>query len=74
MRELNEPEVRALAEASGISVPEEDLSQLTIRLNGMLRLLQSLEALPLSDIEPIPTLLTQREGYPCEKQNWYSQA
>jgi Asp-tRNA(Asn)/Glu-tRNA(Gln) amidotransferase C subunit len=60
MHELNEAQVKALAEVSGISVPEEDLALLTIRLNGMLRLLEPLEALPLSEIEPIPTLLTQR--------------
>lgn len=59
MRELNEAEVKALADASGIDVPEEDLSRLTIRFNGIMALLQPLEELPLKDIEPIPTLLTQ---------------
>jgi hypothetical protein len=62
MAELNELEIKALAEASGISVLEEDLPLLAIQLNGMLRLLKPLEALPLTEIESIPTLLTQRGG------------
>jgi Asp-tRNA(Asn)/Glu-tRNA(Gln) amidotransferase C subunit len=62
MRELAEAEIKAFANASGIKVPEEDLPSLTIRFNGIMELLHSLEALPLYDVEPIPTLLTQREG------------
>jgi Asp-tRNA(Asn)/Glu-tRNA(Gln) amidotransferase C subunit len=62
MQELTKAEVKALADASGLNIPEEDLPLLTIRLNGIMELLRSLEALPLDNIEPIPTLLTQREG------------
>jgi len=62
MRELDEAEVKALADAINVKVPEVDLPLLVIRLNGMIGLLQPLEALPLNDVEPVPTLLTQRGG------------
>jgi len=62
MRELDEAGVKALADAIGVKVPEVDLPLLVIRLNGMIGLLQPLEALPLNDVEPVPTLLTQRGG------------
>jgi Asp-tRNA(Asn)/Glu-tRNA(Gln) amidotransferase C subunit len=62
MRELGKEEIKALAEASGVKVPEEDLPTLTVRFNGMMELMVQLEALPLEGVEPIPTLLTQREG------------
>jgi hypothetical protein len=60
MRELHEAEVIALADAIDLNVPELELPLLVTRLNGMIRLLQPLEALPLDDVEPIPTLLTRR--------------
>lgn len=62
MQELNEAAVKAIADAVGVKIPEEELAQLTIRLNGMIALLQPLEDLPLDDMELIPTLLTQGGG------------
>jgi len=62
MRELDEAEVKALADVINVKVPESDVPLLVIRLNGMIGLLQPLEALPLNDVETIPTLLTQRGG------------
>jgi len=62
MRELDEAEVKALADTMNVEVPEVDLPLLVIRLNGMIGLLQPLEALPLNSVEPVPTLLTQRGG------------
>jgi Asp-tRNA(Asn)/Glu-tRNA(Gln) amidotransferase C subunit len=59
MRELNSQEVRALADASGLTVPEADLERLTIRLNGLLTLLEKLDTLPAEGAEIIPTLLDQ---------------
>jgi hypothetical protein len=62
MDDLNEAEVKALAEDIGLNVSEPELSLLVIRLNGMMKLLQPLEALPLDQVEPIPTLFTQWGG------------
>ena len=61
MRELNEMEVQALAGMAGVKVTEEDLPVLTARLNGIIEIFRKLESLPLNGLEPIPTLLTQRE-------------
>ena len=61
MRELNQEQVRALADAADLKVPEEEMGRLTVRLNGMFELLYKLDSLPLDDAEIIPTLLTQRE-------------
>lgn len=61
MRELNQAQVRALADAADVKVPEGEVGLLTVRLNGMLELLHQLDSLPLDDAEIIPTLLTQRE-------------
>jgi Asp-tRNA(Asn)/Glu-tRNA(Gln) amidotransferase C subunit len=61
MRELNEMEVKALAGMAGVNVMEEDLPGLTVRLSGIIEIIHKLESLPLDGIEPIPTLLTQRE-------------
>jgi hypothetical protein len=62
MDDLNEAEVKALAEDIGLNVSEPELSLLVIRLNGMMKLLQPLETLPLDQVEPIPTLFTQWGG------------
>ncbi len=61
MEELRVQEVKGLAEAAGVKVPEIELQLLTVRLNGMLGLLEQLNSLPLDKIEIIPTLLTQRK-------------
>lgn len=59
MRELSIGDIRILAEAAGVRVPEEDLAALAVRLNGNLELLPYLEAMPLADVEPVPNLLSQ---------------
>jgi len=43
-----------LAAAVGLAVGEDDLLDVTYRLNAFLRALASLAALPLDDVEPIP--------------------
>ena len=62
MGDLNADEVRSLAAACGLTVPDQELSILTTRFNGMMELLKPLNTLPLDNEEIIPTLLTQREG------------
>jgi hypothetical protein len=60
MRELTPEEVKALAAAAGIQILKPELPLLTVRLNGMLLLIDPLSTLPLEDAEIVPTLLTQR--------------
>jgi Asp-tRNA(Asn)/Glu-tRNA(Gln) amidotransferase C subunit len=55
-------EVKVIAVMAGVKVTEEDLPVLTVRLNGIIEIFQKLESLPLPGIEPVPTLLTQRDG------------
>ena len=62
MRELQVSDVKALSDVAGMNVSEEDLPVLTIRLNGIIEMFQILKSLPLDDMEPIPTLLSQKEG------------
>lgn len=59
MRELSTGDIRILAEAAGVRVPEEDLAALAVRLNGNLELLPYLEVMPLAEVEPVPNLLSQ---------------
>jgi Asp-tRNA(Asn)/Glu-tRNA(Gln) amidotransferase C subunit len=61
MGDLNADEVRSLAAACGLTVPDQELPILTTRFNGMMDLLKPLDTLPLENEEIIPTLLTQRE-------------
>jgi Asp-tRNA(Asn)/Glu-tRNA(Gln) amidotransferase C subunit len=62
MRGLTEAEVKALSDVAGVNIPQEDLTALTTRLNGLMDIFQILESLPLDKMEPIPTLLTQRDS------------
>ncbi len=61
MSELKDEEVKALADAAGVKIPDVELQRLTVRLNGLLGLLEPLKSLPLDDTEIIPTLPTQRK-------------
>jgi hypothetical protein len=61
MRELNEMEVKVLADTVGVKVTEEDLPGLAVRLSGIIEIFHKPESLPLDGAEPVPTLLTQQE-------------
>ncbi len=62
MGALQELDVKTLAIAAGVKVSPEDLPVLTVRLNGLMDMARILESLPLADVEPVLTLLTQKEG------------
>jgi hypothetical protein len=54
MRDLTLDQVRALAEAAGFSMTEDDLAEVTHRVNAFLDALAPLAALPLDAVEPLP--------------------
>jgi hypothetical protein len=47
-------DVRGLARALGVALTEEDLAEVTHRLNGFLDALAPLAGLPLDRVEPVP--------------------
>ena len=54
MAELDGDQVRALAAAAGLPMAEEDLAEVTHRVNAFVEALAPLAALPLESIEPLP--------------------
>jgi hypothetical protein len=56
MADLTRDHVGALIGALGVPTTEEDLAEITHRLNGFLDALGELAALPLDSVEPWPTL------------------
>lgn len=56
MRELSPAEVRTMAEAAGLPLSDDDLPEVTHRLNAFLEALAPLASLPLDRVEPWPTL------------------
>lgn len=54
MPELTNQDVRALASALGLRLDDEDLVEITHRLNAFVDALASLGTLPIRDAEPAP--------------------
>ena len=57
MSDLGLDQVRAMAEALALPMPDDDLAEVTHRLNAFLAALAPLAALPLDTVEPLPVLL-----------------
>ena len=56
MADLTPTEVRALAAALGLSLTDDDLTEVTHRLNALAEALAPLADLPLETVEPVPGL------------------
>jgi len=56
MADLTRDHVGSLIGALGVPATEEDLTEVTHRLNGFLDALRTLSSLPLDSVEPWPTL------------------
>jgi hypothetical protein len=54
MPDLTPDEVRALALAAGLSLTDDDLAEVTHRVNAFVDALAPLAALPLDTVEPLP--------------------
>ena len=52
--DLSPAEVRALAQALGLAPTDDDVREVTHRLNAMRDALAALSALPLDTVEPAP--------------------
>ena len=60
MSDLRPAEVRAMAEAAGLPLNDDDLVEVTHRLNAFLEALAPLASWPLERVEPWPTLPDSR--------------
>ena len=54
MTDLTPAEVRALAASMGLTLTDDDLTEVTHRLNAMRDALAPLATLPLASVEPAP--------------------
>jgi hypothetical protein len=54
MPDLSPSEVRTLAVAAGMPVSDDDLAEVTHRVNAFVDALAPLAALPLHTVEPLP--------------------
>ena len=57
MPDLGPADVRALAQAAGLRLTEDDLAEVTHRVNAFVEALAPLAALPLETVEPLPVAL-----------------
>jgi hypothetical protein len=56
MADLSPDQIRALAEAAGLALTDEDLAEVTHRVNAFVEALAPLGGLPLDSVEPLPVL------------------
>jgi hypothetical protein len=54
MTDLTPDQVRALAQAAGMRLTDDDLAEVTHRVNAFVEALTPLGALPLDTVEPLP--------------------
>ena len=57
MAELPESDVRSLAKAAGVEIPEHLLTEVGYSLNGLLETLENISVPDLEQIEPLPIVL-----------------
>ena len=54
MADLSPDQVRALAAAAGLTLTDDDLAEVTHRVNAFVEALAPLGGLPLDSVEPLP--------------------
>ena len=57
MAELPESDIRALAKAAGVEIPEHLLTEVGYSLNGLLETLENISVPDLEQIEPLPIVI-----------------
>ncbi len=57
MSELSESDIRALAKAAGVEIPESLLTEVGYSLNGLLETLENISVPDLEQLEPLPVVL-----------------
>jgi hypothetical protein len=55
MADLTTSEVRAMASSLGLPMDDDDVAEVTHRLNAFMEALAPLADLPLTAVEPVPT-------------------
>ena len=58
MADLTDAEVRALAKASGINIPDDLLPEVRESLNGLLEALDAITEPDTANIEPLPIIVS----------------
>ncbi len=57
MSDLSESNIRALAKAAGVEIPEHLLTEVGYSLNGLLETLENISVPDLEQMEPLPVIL-----------------
>ena len=57
MAELSESDIRALAKAAGVEIPESLLTEVGYSLNGLLETLENISVPDWEQMEPLPVVL-----------------
>ncbi len=58
MSDLNDADVRALAKASSITIPDDLLPEVRESLNGLLEALDAITEPEIANIEPLPIIVS----------------
>ena len=62
MSDLNNDEIRALAKAVGLEIPDSDIADVNYSLNAILEAMGSIDVEGLNAVEPVAIILQSREA------------
>lgn len=62
MLELNDDEIRALAKAVGLEIPDSDIADVNYSLNAILETMDGVNLDGLNAVEPLPIILQNGEA------------
>ena len=62
MPELNDDEIRALAKAVGLEIPDSDITDVNYSLNAILEAMDGIDLEGLNAVEPLPVILQNGEA------------
>ena len=62
MPELNDDEIRALAKAVGLEIPDSDIADVNYSLNAILETMDGVNLDGLNAVEPLPIILQNGEA------------
>ncbi|MCH7800594.1 MAG: hypothetical protein IIC24_03515 [Chloroflexi bacterium] len=62
MTDLNDDEIRALAKAVGLEIPDSDITDVNYSLNAILEAMDGIDLEGLNAVEPLPVILQNGEA------------
>ena len=62
MSELNNDEIRALAKAVGLEIPDSDITDVNYSLNAIIEAMDNVDVEGLNDVEPVAIILQNGEA------------